>query len=583
LSDAATGKRALAGRRVLELADEKGVYCGKLLADMGADVLKIERPGGDATRDIPPFWGGERHPERGLFFLYTNTSKRGVTLDIRRAEGRRLFRRLAATADIVLETFPPGFLDDLELGYRSLRQANPRLVLTSITGFGQTGPYRGFKSSDIVASALGGSMVVTGEEGDPPVKLAGAQAHMMASTYAAVSSLIALHRSSISGEGQHVDISAEETTVSVSHICGVGKWLDDGIIPRRRGTSLFHSVPSGAYPCADGRVYLMINRPLHWQALARWIHEVTGNQEVLDPMFEGPPRRGSPTRAPGHLHLGFHLPVQRRRDLPRGPAAAHRLHPGPRRRGGGPRSPPGRPGLLRPGGAPGSGDAHLSGSGVQALRDSLAHRASRSGGGPAQPGDLRGGAGNRRARASLAHGGRGNLMAGEDRSAARTALGDLRVVEFTAALAGPWIGRIMAFCGAEVIRVESRKRPDVVRGYVPPWAPEMGVQPQLSPWFTDWNAGKRFVALDLTRPEAVEIARRLVAACDVVIENYSAGVMEKLGLGYSELRRVKPDLVMISTSGYGDRGPHHRYVSWGPNLEALSGLSRLSGFRRSAP
>jgi crotonobetainyl-CoA:carnitine CoA-transferase CaiB-like acyl-CoA transferase len=162
------------------------------------------------------------------------------------------------------------------------------------------------------------------------------------------------------------------------------------------------------------------------------------------------------------------------------------------------------------------------------------------------------------------------------------ALEDLRVVEFAAALAGPWIGRIMACCGAEVIRVESKKRPDVVRGYVPPWAPEMGIQPQLSPWFTDWNAGKRFVALDLTRPEAVEISKRLVAECDVVIENYSAGVMDKLGLGYSELQRVKPDLVMISTSGYGDRGPHHRYITWGPNIEALSGLSKLSGFPERA-
>jgi crotonobetainyl-CoA:carnitine CoA-transferase CaiB-like acyl-CoA transferase len=171
-------------------------------------------------------------------------------------------------------------------------------------------------------------------------------------------------------------------------------------------------------------------------------------------------------------------------------------------------------------------------------------------------------------------------MAGERQAPARTAqtLEGLRVVEFAATLAGPWIGRIMACCGAEVIRVESKKRPDVVRGYVPPWAPEMGVQPQLSPWFTDWNAGKRFVALDLTRPEAVQISRRLVAACDVVIENYSAGVMDKLGLGYSELRRVKPDVVMISTSGYGDRGPHHRYITWGPNIEALSGLSKLSGF-----
>jgi crotonobetainyl-CoA:carnitine CoA-transferase CaiB-like acyl-CoA transferase len=158
------------------------------------------------------------------------------------------------------------------------------------------------------------------------------------------------------------------------------------------------------------------------------------------------------------------------------------------------------------------------------------------------------------------------------------ALEDVRVVELTSAMAGPWIGRFMAWCGAEVIRVESKKRPDVVRLYVPPRAPELGVQPRLSPWFTDWNAGKLFVALDLARPEAVELAKRLVARADVVIENQSAGVMEKLGLGYLELRRVKPDLVMLSTSGYGNTGPCRQYVSWGPNLEALSGLATLSGF-----
>lgn len=291
-----TAARALAGRRVLELADERGVYCGKLLADMGADVIKIERPGGDATRDIPPFWGDQPHPEKGLFFLYTNTSKRGVTLDIRRAEGQGLLKRLIETADLVLETFPPGFLEGHGLGYGSFRELNPSLVLTSVTDFGQTGPHRSFKSSEIVASALGGSMHVVGEGEDPPVKLAGSQAHMMASTFAAVSSMIALHRSAISGEGQQVDISVEEATVSVSHICGVGKWLDDGIIPRRRGTGLFASVPSGAYPCTDGMIYLMVNRPLHWQALARWIHEVTGNQEVLDPMFEGPSSTRQPYR-----------------------------------------------------------------------------------------------------------------------------------------------------------------------------------------------------------------------------------------------------------------------------------------------
>jgi benzylsuccinate CoA-transferase BbsE subunit len=281
MSSATAG--ALAGRRVLEIADESGVYCGKLLADMGADVVKIERPGGDATRGIPPCHG--RH---SLFFLYMNTSKRGVTLDLQHAQGQALFRRLARAADLVIETLPPGRLASLGLGYASLAAENPRLVLASITGFGQTGPQRDFHSSDLVASALGGALHVTGYAQDPPVTLAGSQAFLMASTTAATSSLIALFHARRSGRGQHVDISTLETTAAVTHICGVGKWLDDGIVPRRFGTSLFASVPSGTYPCRDGLVYLMVNRPAHWKALAAWIHEETGNEEVLLPLFEGP-------------------------------------------------------------------------------------------------------------------------------------------------------------------------------------------------------------------------------------------------------------------------------------------------------
>jgi benzylsuccinate CoA-transferase BbsF subunit len=158
------------------------------------------------------------------------------------------------------------------------------------------------------------------------------------------------------------------------------------------------------------------------------------------------------------------------------------------------------------------------------------------------------------------------------------ALRGVRVVEFAVGMAGPWIGRFMAHCGAEVIRVESKERPGVVRLYVPPWAPEMGVQPEMSPWFTDWDAGKRFVALDLTRPEAVELSKRLVAASDIVVENYASGVMEKLGLGYRDLAAARPDVIVLSSTGYGDSGPNRSYVSWGPNVEALSGLAVLSGF-----
>lgn len=158
------------------------------------------------------------------------------------------------------------------------------------------------------------------------------------------------------------------------------------------------------------------------------------------------------------------------------------------------------------------------------------------------------------------------------------ALAGVRVVEFTAGMAGPWIGRIMAYCGADVIKVESRARPDVTRQYIPPWAPDMGVQSQLSPWLTDWNAGKRCVALDLTRPRAVALAVRLAASADVVVENYRAGVMNKLGLGYEVLRAARADLVVLSSSGFGASGPASRYVTWGPNLEAMSGMSALTGF-----
>jgi crotonobetainyl-CoA:carnitine CoA-transferase CaiB-like acyl-CoA transferase len=255
---------------------------------MGADLIKVERPGGDATRERPPFWRGASGRRQSLSFLYRNTSKRSVTLDLRHREGAALFRRLVATADAVIETWPPGALDELGVGEAELRRDVPALVWASLGGFGGTGPRRSLKSSDLVANALGGTLHVHGFAEDPPVRLAGEHAHVMTSTCAAAAAMIALHHASRTGQGQRVDVSAVEVMAAVSHICGTAKWLDDGIVPRRAGTGLFASVPSGAYPCRDGLVYLMVNRPLHWKALASWIHEETGNEAVLSPLFEGP-------------------------------------------------------------------------------------------------------------------------------------------------------------------------------------------------------------------------------------------------------------------------------------------------------
>lgn len=287
---------ALSGRRILELANESGIYCGKLMADMGADVIKIEKPGGDATRYIPPFLGDTPHPDRSLVFLYLNTSKRSVTLDITKTQGQAILKSMAATADVLIETFPPGYLDSLGLGYTVLRDINPGLVFTSITGFGQTGPHSNYKSSSLVTSALSGEMYMNGEEDDPPVVQAGSQADIMASIYAAISSMIALYHRFHSGEGQHIDISMQEAVASSAHICGVARWLADGLPPKRFGSRPFGLVPADAYPCKDGLVFLAINRIAHWTALARWINEVTGNQDVLDPKYEGLPSVRQPYR-----------------------------------------------------------------------------------------------------------------------------------------------------------------------------------------------------------------------------------------------------------------------------------------------
>ena len=152
------------------------------------------------------------------------------------------------------------------------------------------------------------------------------------------------------------------------------------------------------------------------------------------------------------------------------------------------------------------------------------------------------------------------------------------MVEFGTGLAAPWIGRILAWAGAEVIKVESHAHPDVPRLFVPPRAPEQGTQPECSPWFTDWSAGKRFVSLDLRNEDGAELARKIIDESDAVIANYSTGVLAKLGLGYETLAARNPELVMLESSGYGESGPFSKYVTWGPNIEALSGLCSFSGF-----
>ena len=202
--------------RVLEFTHSlAGAFCTKLLADQGADVLKVEPPGrGDAARYEPPFLGGEPHPDRSSLFLAFNTNKRSITLDVTAASGHDLLLKLIANRDVVVESFAPGHLADLGLAYEVLRQVNPRVILTSITPFGQTGPYRHYHSSDLIAQALGGFLYTTGQSDRAPMGTALQQTEIVAARNAVIATMAALLQQRQYGDGQHIDVSVMEAVVS---------------------------------------------------------------------------------------------------------------------------------------------------------------------------------------------------------------------------------------------------------------------------------------------------------------------------------------------------------------------------------
>ncbi|MBI4308470.1 MAG: CoA transferase, partial [Chloroflexi bacterium] len=229
-------EKALEGLLVLDLAtDVAGPYCAKLLAGFGADVIKVEPPStGDPARSLGPFCGDGPDPERSVLFLYLNTAKKGVTLDLRTPEGARLLQELARRADAVVESFAPGFLESVGLGYGALRAANPGLVLTSVTPFGQTGPYRDYQATSIVNYALGGHLYITGAPGREPLQSGGYASEYAAGFHAAIATMAALWDREERGEGQHVDVSIVECMAALHQWSDV-LYTHNGVIKGRGG------------------------------------------------------------------------------------------------------------------------------------------------------------------------------------------------------------------------------------------------------------------------------------------------------------------------------------------------------------
>ena len=573
MAESQTAPQALDGVRVLELAGAEGEYCGKLLADFGAEVIKVEPPGGSPSRGEPPFRDHRPGPDRSLPFLYFNANKKSVTADLGTEAGRDRVRRLARTADVVVESAVPGTLAAMGLAYADLRAANPRLVYASVTAFGQTGPYSRYRWSGLVAFAMGGLMYVSGKPSAPPVNAPGAQAFLVGSAHAALAVLMALWRVRHGGSGQHIDVSMMDCLAAMENM--VSRSASTGVHPRRDGTQHRFATPGTIYRCRDGFVHIFVtnSQPGAWDRFVEWLGqpEALTADEFNDPVY----RRAHVAEVDGVVSAVLAgLPKEKvyeelqARHIPCAPVntplefvrdrhiesrgfVVDTVHPRL-----GPMEFPGR--AYKTGSwrfrhhapAVGEHERELLGGGEPAPVHP--RRAE-----PAMPDTAPDGAG------------RPAYPARNAATPGALPLEGIRVADFTHMVAGPYGTMQLAYFGAEVIKIESRARPDTWR------IREGNKDVEASLPFADHNRNKLSVTANLKTEEGREVARRIIAESDVVVENFSVGVMDRLGLGYEELKAVKPDVIMIRLQGLGTTGPRKNYVTWGPSLMPFSGMTWL--------
>ncbi len=581
--------------RVLDLTDEKGLFCGKLLGDLGADVVKIERPGGDPARRIGPFYHDELDPEKSLFWFAFNTSKRGITLDIETASGQEIFKRLVKGSDFVIESFPPGYMDKLGLGYSALEKINPGIIMVSITPFGQTGPYKDYKAPDIVAWAMGGQMYAWGEIDRPPIRISHPyQAYLHAAADAAVGAMMALHYRKMTREGQQVDVSIQESIAQLVYLA-LDSWGMMKVILQRGGNVFWQGIDiriKRVWPCKDGSVvagwYTGPDAKRWSLPLVRWLDSegmasdflkevdwesldfATTTQDIVDRLEEPASRFFlSHTKAElmegGLKHRLMVYPESTTKDIMENIQLAARgfwvevKHP----ELGTTITYPGA--FIQSSEAPIriSRRAPLIGEHNQEIYNEL---------------DL---SSDRFVKLEEAKIIQDSQQKGTRKSRPKRLLEGVKVADFTHYIAGPLATKCLSDYGAEVIKIEGKVRHDHHR-LVRPFKDNIpGVNRGSS--FNQYNTSKLDVTLNLAHPGGVEIARKIVAWADIVIENFAGGVIKRMGLGYEELKKVKPDIIMLSTCMMGQTGPYSNHIGLGTHLTALSGFSHIAGWPDREP
>jgi crotonobetainyl-CoA:carnitine CoA-transferase CaiB-like acyl-CoA transferase len=558
--------------RALDLTGLSGQLCGRILADLGMEVIKIEPPGGDPVRRLPPFIKSPEGKRLSTTFAHLNAGKASTVLDINQEVGRAAFHRLVESADVVLESFQPGELDAKGLGYKDLAAINPGMVMASITAFGQTGPKKNFACNDLVALAQSGFLYIAGDPSLPPVRPPETQAYYFASLFAAAGVLAALYRRERTGQGDHVDASMQETLATQEHI--IRLYANEKQVVKRAGSQHGQVAPARIFPCRDGFVYLYVTRQ-HWKLFldiwkehpaemdaSDWLNnlyrrahadqiniavEAFARKHTVEEFTNLLQAKGIPC-VPVNTPLGYANDehVQSRGFM----AAVEHIDFGSTKQ---PAIPFVIDGARIAVGSVPVLDSWRSPSYVSPVAGERKEGAERLGTGWDSSKDRTEAAKSD----SLTESGNGPLDG-------------MRIVSFDHVLAGPYGTTILAELGADVIKVESRKG-----GMDPFRFFGTGEDPNVSPRFLEFNRNKRSFTVNLKHPKGRKVLHDLVAKADAVLDNYSVDVVERIGLGYGDLRRVKPDIINLRMPGLGTTGPKRHFSTVGVNITAFTGLTYL--------
>lgn len=574
----------LAPYRVLDLSDQRGMLCGQILTDLGADVIQIEPPGGSSARRCGPFLGDVRGAERSFFWWAYARGKRSLVLDLDRDEERELLRELVRTADFLIESDAPGAMARRGLGYEALAQENPQLIYVAITPFGQDGPKAGWAASDLTLMAAGGPLILYGDDDRPPVRMSLPQAFHHAANEAAVAALLALHERTRSGCGQHVDAAAQHAVTACTQADILSARVGEEPLTRvaggvRAGPLVLQLV----FPAKDGHVSIThvfgstIGPPT--RRLMEYVHEqgfcdeatrdkdwiaytellMRGEEPIEE--FERVKREIAACTASKTKAELLAAAIERKlliapvctvRDLVESEQLAAREYFQEIRH-----EPEGIS-VRYPGAFArfGSQSLHL---GVSAPRL-----------------DQHGAA----IRAELRSNPPGPRVAAVPQQR-ELPLSGVKILDFMWALAGPGATRILADYGATVVRVESTTRLDVCRTLRPFVGSDP--QPENSAIFHTTNAGKKMLTLDLATEEGREIARDLARWADVITESFTPRVLREFGLDYESLREINPGLIMLSTCLMGQSGPLSQFAGYGNLAGAIAGFYELTGWPDRGP